>query len=306
MLSAVAADFLSIREYQVHVIVADGVQLDLDERIVTHRARTVEERSEKFDELVCWADETVLIAPEFRGTLLGLSKQVREQGGKLLSPSPEFVSVASDKQSTIERLFAAKVAVPKGQVLMPGERCPLGVSYPAVVKPIDGCGSLGVELVQEGHQLSRGDGAYRLEERVRGLPVSVLCICGAEQTLALEPCLQCLAGADDFAYQGGALPLEEHLRARAAKLALSAVHILPPTQGLVGVDLVLGEAEDGSEDFVIEVNPRCTTSYVGLRAAYDVNLAELVLVVSNGGQVTPPEISRPVKWNAAGEVSILD
>jgi predicted ATP-grasp superfamily ATP-dependent carboligase len=76
---------------------------------------------------------------------------------------------------------------------------------------------------------------------------------------------------------------------------------MPPSRGFVGVDLVLGHASDGSEDVVIEINPRVTTSYVGLRRALEQNLAELMLDVVQG---TAVEVSRvnSVQFQADGTV----
>jgi predicted ATP-grasp superfamily ATP-dependent carboligase len=72
------------------------------------------------------------------------------------------------------------------------------------------------------------------------------------------------------------------LAERAVDLATSAVRAgLPQAGGYLGVDLVLGRHPRGADDFVIEVNPRITTSYVGLRAAYDTNLAAAILRVAD-------------------------
>ena len=49
----------------------------------------------------------------------------------------------------------------------------------------------------------------------------------------------------------------------------------------------LGDAADGSRDFAIEVNPRLTTSYVGLRALAEFNLADAMLKVAAGEDVEP-------------------
>jgi predicted ATP-grasp superfamily ATP-dependent carboligase len=43
--------------------------------------------------------------------------------------------------------------------------------------------------------------------------------------------------------------------------------------------LVLGDDPFGDQDVVIEVNPRVTTSYVGLRAAAESNLAAAMLAL---------------------------
>jgi predicted ATP-grasp superfamily ATP-dependent carboligase len=58
---------------------------------------------------------------------------------------------------------------------------------------------------------------------------------------------------------------------------------LPEPLGYLGVDIVLGAAPNGDDDVVIEINPRLTTSYIGLRAACHQNLAEAMLVIAAGG-----------------------
>ena len=52
---------------------------------------------------------------------------------------------------------------------------------------------------------------------------------------------------------------------------------MPDTSGYVGFDIILGPSGDGRQDRIIELNPRLTTSYVGLRAATLGNLAHAML-----------------------------
>ncbi len=75
--------------------------------------------------------------------------------------------------------------------------------------------------------------------------------------------------------------------------------------GYVGVDLILGRDPGGNEDYVIEVNPRLTTSYVGLRAAAKSNLAEAMVQIA-GGDAGPVEFNdRALEFDAAGNVSFV-
>ena len=68
---------------------------------------------------------------------------------------------------------------------------------------------------------------------------------------------------------------------------------------------MLGREPDGSADFVIEVNPRLTTSYVGLRAVAKTNLAEVMLRVA-AGDASPVEFSgRRLEFDIDGNVSFL-
>ncbi len=80
---------------------------------------------------------------------------------------------------------------------------------------------------------------------------------------------------------------------------------MPPAVGYVGVDLVLGREPDGSQDAVIEINPRLTTSYVGLRTAATSNLAEAMWRIAQG-EAHPVEFSdRAIEFDASGNVSFL-
>src|SRR5262249_49480309 len=103
--------------------------------------------------------------------------------------------------------------------------------------------------------------------------------------IPLLPAAQQLSSDGRFRYQGGHLPLPAFLAGRAVQLAGKAVAAVPGLQGYAGVDLVLGNAVDGSEDCVIEINPRLTTSYVGLRVLAETNLVEAMLQVVQGENV---------------------
>src|SRR3990172_2896823 len=59
---------------------------------------------DEFERLAEEADATMLIAPEFDGILLKAARRVTSCGGRLLSPSVEFVRIAGDKQRTGEVL----------------------------------------------------------------------------------------------------------------------------------------------------------------------------------------------------------
>ena len=52
-----------------------------------------------------------------------------------------------------------------------------------------------------------------------------------------------------------ALLLEPDLGRGATRLALRAVMTLPQPLGYLGIDMILGERSDGSDDVVIEINP---------------------------------------------------
>jgi predicted ATP-grasp superfamily ATP-dependent carboligase len=194
--------------------------------------------------------------------------------------------------------------------------------FPLVRKPVDGAGSLHVRrfdsladwhttcgagdghVVDGSHRKDGSDGRlWRLERFVPGWAVSVAALCGDAEPVYLPACRQRLSADGRFRYLGGALPIAADLDRRARRLAEAALAALPTARGYVGMDLILGPPPDGSEDVVVEVNPRLTTSYVGLREAVRGNLMRAMLDVVGGRGADLPMGYRPVQFEADGAVS---
>ncbi len=191
----------------------------------------------------------------------------------------------ADKNQTAELLTTAGVRMPRGRKFEFTEPWPPpDLDFPFVLKPADGCGSDHVFLINTlndpGPQLTAG--TWRVEEFKPGLPASIAVLCGPKQLVPLAATKQWLSNDGRFSYLGGELPLSTNLQQRAENLALAALAALPPANGYVGIDLILGDATDGSDDYVIEINPRLTTSYIGLRQHYKTNLAAAMLQVIAG------------------------
>jgi predicted ATP-grasp superfamily ATP-dependent carboligase len=248
-------------------------------------------------------DAALLIAPETDGVLQRIVEQHERRGTSLLSPPSSFCAWAADKTRAAETLIAARVPMPKGVRLGPGNAWPRGFPLPAVLKPNDGCGSQGIILQEADAEIALDNHCcHRLEQFVSGRAVSIALLRGPAGVFPLPTCSQRLTHDGSFAYLGGMCPLAPPLAARAQNLALRAAAVMPPWQGYIGLDLVLGAADDGAEDFVIEVNPRLTTSYVGLRALATTNLARAMLEIVAGNCPQLEFRSCSVEFDAAGSV----
>lgn len=306
MIGALAADLVRIAGCRVTVLrdprilhlALPGCKVYDVQSSVAHR--------EQIEQLAAAADATILVAPELDGILLRSATWAVEAGGRLLSPSPEFICATADKQRACDVLAAVGVPVPPGRVLEADQPLPDDFTYPAVLKPVDGAGSQDTYVVTDAYDAPP---AYawprRLERFVPGLAASVAVLCGPAGRVPLVPCRQRLSDDGRLRYLGGELPLATGLAERAAALAGRALRALPAAAGYVGVDLVLGREPDGSEDYVIEVNPRLTTSYVGLRAAAQTNLAEAMWHVARGETIDVAHTARRLEFDAEGNVSFL-
>jgi predicted ATP-grasp superfamily ATP-dependent carboligase len=229
-------------------------------------------------------DWSLIIAPEPYGQLDRDASAVECSSSRLLGPSCAAIQFTSDKLALAEHWRAHGVRTPATT-----EREPTACEgFPVVWKPRDGAGSADTFLIRDQFELAKAvamrDPARPmiLQEFVPGRAASVAFLCGPRGNFPLVPCFQLLSDDGRFKYEGGELPIPASLAERAVKLASRAVDCVPGLLGYIGVDLVLGDAEDGSRDYAIEINPRLTTSYIGLRALAGFNIAQAMLLVANG------------------------
>src|SRR3989475_1920703 len=268
----------------------DAVAADL-QRLPGIAVVLVEHRG-LFREALRSAGAALVIAPEEGGTLARLCRAVEREDRILLGPSSRAVRLLADKLATARCLAEAGVPTPKTETvpLASARRRLLAMSFPLVVKPRDGCGGRGVTVVRRASEIGAALGSVRRATRrddclvqnyVAGDAASVSII-ASDGLLDVGLNRQRLLRGRTPAYLGGETfwphPLSEEAigAARAAIEALSRAR--PGVRGHLGVDLVLGP----SGATVIEVNPRLTTSYVGLRRSIRENLAGLILDAAAG------------------------
>ena len=248
-----------------------------------------------FRTLAAAADCSLFIAPEFDGILEKRCQWVEEEGGRLLGPSTAAIRLTADKRALA--CHWQKHGIPTPTVLEPiCETSPTSLLYPLVAKPRHGAGSQATFLLHNQEDLSRAlfqaraegwSSPLLLQPHVPGLAVSVSFLSGGGSRHALPAVEQRLSDDGRFRYLGGRLPLPSALDRRARRLAERAAACVEGLHGWFGVDLVLGEAEDGNGDTAIEINPRLTTSYLGLGQLARFNLIEALLAVAEGSSMPP-------------------
>ena len=243
----------------------------------------------------------------------------------VLSCGSSAIRRASDKAALPRLLARLGVPHPKTRVVNASradwknrlKSAARELGYPIVVKPARGAGCEGVSLARDARELPKAvalarqtDGAGRLvlQRYIRGVAASVSLLADGRCAVALTTNAQRVRAGRrrssrgalrPFTYSGGATPLDHPLAARAAEQAVRACEAIPGLRGYVGVDLMLTD----SEAFVIEINPRLTTAYLGVRAALDQNVAALAVAACAGTLPTPLPARRSVRFTAGGRIS---
>lgn len=288
-----------------------------------------EELPERLKQLSSEADFLFIVAPESEGRLVRVLNWLEPFAKRLLSPGRQWVELFSDKQATCDWLERIGVSVPPGKSWTAGQDAwPPKFVLPAVCKPNDGCGGEEIRLVREKWpaECELGAGRWRIESLVEGESLSVVALLGAEEYLLLQPTRQLFSGEAFGVYVGGEMVADQELAAVIWRTVEPAVRAMKGLRGVIGFDLVVGKATGvqeerrgqdtfaerdehsvvriGARDWrvtVVEVNPRLTSSYLGLREYYDSNLASSLLQLVRGERIEKLRLRserRGLSWRA--------
>lgn len=292
MRDAVLGDLLAIRGTQI--VLFGHREHAVRSRPRLHQVESGPHRNARFRSLVRAANAVLVIAPEGDGLLARFCRIVEEEGRLLLGPSAAVVRLATDKWRLHEILRAAGLATPTTTLLRRDRAAAVlrRRPRPFVLKPRDGFGGLGVTIVRRADRIQpaleavvsatrRGD--LLVQEFVPGEPASVSVLVGCNEGTGVIRAVplglnhQHLTGTGRPIYTGGESGWSHPMSGAAILAAVDAVKALARSvsgcRGYLGVDLMIGPAGP----VILEINPRITTSYIGIRQVIGRNPAALIL-----------------------------
>lgn len=302
MLRAVASDFAAVAD------VTTLLTMDFPALAGCRCERTtIPDSRSRLERLIAEHDAVLPIAPESGGLLASLAECVVTRNRILLGCSPDAVRLTADKLALAKHWSSQGVTTPATRLASEAN-----VEFPSVLKPRDGAGSQATRLLSNPNDWRRSvdnavaecpDAEFVVQPYHPGRACSQAFLMGSRQIIPLRPARQRLSEDGSFRYLGGTLPLDAESAERALRIAEGAVAGIGGLAGFVGVDLVLG---DDGRDVAIEINPRVTTSYVGLRALCRGNLAEAWLRLASGADdVELKWDAGRVRFDAEGAVEVL-
>ena len=251
------------------------------------------EFKEQFTQALGQVDMVWLIAPESKGALLELSElcyeaEKAENGPVFIGSGFDTMLTGTSKTLCYEALHAARIytlPVHAGEDLIQEpyyESLQHQHLEKWVVKPEDGAGCEGIRVFESLHDLK---GWITRDERYlhflaqpyqQGIAASFSMLCRNGKAWLLSCNQQHIElNSGEFKLNGvtvnGMLPYWQRFETIARKIA----QMLPDALGYIGVDVIVAPETD--KIYVLEINPRLTTSYVGLHDALNANPAKLIL-----------------------------
>ena len=251
-------------------------------------------------------DALFLIAPETDGTLQKLVALVEKTGKTSLNCTSKSIGQVSDKTVLYGQLEKNGISTPKTAVLNNAETLEFirhtieeSFFYPVVFKPIDGTGCGGVSLVCSNVEIGKAidkiksqtrQNKFIVQEYLTGESASVSVLCNGKYAQAVSLNKQTVnlnAPFTDSCYLGGTVPIEHHLKHEAFSAAERVVKLFSGLRGYVGVDVILTE----NKVYILDLNPRLTTSYVGLTEVSEKNAGKALIDAATNGQYSEFKVS---------------
>ena len=232
-------------------------------------------------------DGVLLIAPESNGLLSEFIAQLEDAQIRHFNSDSQSIQICADKLKCEQHLSAAGLTIV--QSLSAEEITQAVGAY--IIKPRSGVGSEGLEVIQAEDLATRSIDLDQtlVQPLLQGkhASMSLLCWRGAARILSCNE--QCFSQGISPRLQACRVN-SESISIALDELASAIAKALPGLSGYVGVDYI--ETEQGI--VLIEINPRLTSSYVGLSAALKENVAALCLQTFIQEQL-PNEITRTDK-----------
>jgi predicted ATP-grasp superfamily ATP-dependent carboligase len=276
MLKALISDLMEIPGIEVHT--TRDARLDkLNLPVKCHLLHDMGDFAMVWQACMESADAVWPIAPEFSNILLHICEAVVSDGKLLLNSPPHAVQTASSKLMTTSCLIDHDIPV------VPTYRLEEVVPNHAgsyVLKPDDGIGCQGIRICRDRDDLYQqfeslpARSEYIIQPFVHGTPTSLNILAYKGEAFVLSVNHQRIAVTDNrFVLLGCVVNGHLNQRARFCRLGQEVVAALPGLWGIIGVDII----ETEKELQVLEINPRITTSYVGLKESTGINPAAMVL-----------------------------
>jgi predicted ATP-grasp superfamily ATP-dependent carboligase len=243
-------------------------------------------------------DTVLIIAPETDNILARLQQQAVNAGKALLGSRPETIQLCTDKLQCYQHLVHTGLPTISTLLASQWQTLPFNNQNGYILKPRDGAGCINTFYFKSRLDLEKYLASKRAPELEQYLiqpylPGNTISLC----LLASNSTIEVLSTN------------QQHLEQSQGQLSLSACTInntddlpdlmqttriaqklhtsLPGLYGFIGVDLISNQ----QGLFIVDINPRHTTSYIGLNASLNLNPMQRFFDII-GGKSTQPITQR--------------
>lgn len=233
---------------------------------------------QEFNRLVHKTDAVWLIAPEFDKILQNLCQIVSDANKLLLTSPADAVAITANKWLTYLRLKQYAITTVATALLTPllikEELDELAKEW--LIKPIDGVGCRETYIIHDWHYLQHlrlKENDYIIQPHIQGKKTSLSCLFKQGQAYLICVNEQHFHIINNSYHLKAIQVNTSNNTADYSALLADIARAFPTLWGYVGIDLI----ETDQKTFVLEINPRLTSSFIAITQATGINIAEAVL-----------------------------
>lgn len=257
-----------------------------------HSPQPGKDFGEEIARLGAICDEGLVIAPDY---LLARYTKKLEDYTRNIGCNSFSIAVCANKQRTGQILSSHGIDVP--QEVTFGKK---------IVKPVNGCGAQQIRLTDE----EPGKGEFG-QEYIEGEALSISLV---GSRVVGETCLyytgsgplllsvnrQIIRLNNDgtLSYEGGETPYNHPSQQEIYEIASKALSVLG-CQGYIGIDMIVTQ----DKIYVVDVNPRPTTSIIGISACIDEEIGQIILDASYGKAPDKVTLTGTARFSSDGTVT---
>lgn len=261
-------------------------------------------------------NRSIFISSEEDNNLYDITHFLEENNVKLYVSDTESTRICSDKFETFMALQYKCDSLPLTYkvinnpkiywkkpieynlkaINVPGENCEVGpipddleIKNKLIAKPLNGVDCENIKIISSKSDIDELDDLFPegngilVQEFVEGEVLSVSLLSDGKKALPISLNKQYVSLKNDVGnYLGGELPYNHPAKDKIFAVAKKAIESIEGLKGFVGVDLIVKEENDDYIPYLIEINSRFTTPYVGLRKVLNINIGQTTIDLIDG------------------------
>ncbi len=292
-------DYLTLNTLRDHRLTTSAL-FDREPRHLCHTVRNASDYAQYWQQCLKNCDAVLIIAPETDDILADLQQQALNQGKRIMGCQPKAIRLTSNKYRCYQHL--SKHGLPTVETMLaehwPNHRFVSPSGY--ILKPLHGAGCIDTYSFKTAEALERSLSNYDIttlkqaviqpylegraaslsllasDNEIEVLAINQQHIIQSQHQLKLAGCTINTTDAIPFSFE------------QAEQLASTIHAAIPGLWGHLGVDIILTE----NAAFVIDINPRLTSSYIALRRSLGLNPMSRLLNMAQHGLKALPKLSQ--------------
>lgn len=244
-------------------------------------------------------DAALIIAPETDNCLLKLQRQVEQAGKTNLGSTTEAIQITSDKLACAQHLLNADIATVPTYSVTHWQQQPFHSETGYIIKPIDGAGCTDTYHIKTQQSLtthldtldSQQQKQVVIQPYLKGVNAS-LSIVASQQTTDVLSINQQHIDIEQNQLSLSACTVSSELpslptQKEAQLIAKQVHHAIPGLNGFFGIDLICDE----DKFWIIDINPRLTSSYCALNKHFNLNPMQYLINGSESNKLSLSALS---------------